>query len=662
MLALVAAVILSPKWLPQFPDPPALLTRIGSPAFRYAFGGTLRAVSPDGKKLYTAKHWGCSGGVHLTNIYVWDALTGKLLNSYKPPSISRYYFASDGLRVIADWREEDGFALGKYRFQLLDPDTGRVIREGKPWDEPPTKALGFSDILHFVSEMTTATWDVHNTGRELALLNAETGKLVSFNPAVPIEGASISVASNGLMALVSVEKQFRLYDLPEGKLRKEWLDTDQRQTVGFSADGKSLVGWKRLKAGWSLEVEELNGQTRTILEGQREPGSVKFAPNGEVFILRDWEIHDTAIGKLLGTVPSSEQGSQVFFSPDGRTLWTKVGHGTLVPWDVASGQLARNAPDPPGPVERMRFAAEDKLVGLSGGFVITWDPTTGKELSRVRVPGSINWQIGATFTPAGDRLVYADSEGQTVGWNFLSGAETRVSLTPHAKPDSTVDRVLTPEGSFVISRHGKTLRFHTTTDNKKVLERPVPEINGVWEWLDETSAFFDVSADGRRLAVVGRAWGPRSAAIIDLTSPKTADVTVHLEHLVRSIAMSPDARFFAAAGEDSVEKENPVLLLTVWNAATGRKVAELPLPSETAWALSFSPDGRTLAAVADEKVILVDMTTWKVKARLRGRTRIDSFWLDNRNMLAWSPSGRLLAVQTADERLAIWDMTKLEGK
>jgi WD40 repeat protein len=662
MLALLATVILSTNWLPQFPDPPALLTRIGSPAFRYAFGGTLRGVSPDGKKLYTGKSWGCSGGTGLTDIFVWDALTGKLLKAYHPPSISRYYFASDGLRAIVYVREE-GFTSGKYCFQLLDPDTGRVIRQGKPWNEPPTKALGFSDILHFVSEMTTDTWDVHNTGKELALLNAETGKLVSFNPAVPMEGASISVASNGQMALVSVEKQFRLYDLPEAKLRKEWVDTDQRQTVGFSADGKSLVVWKRLKAGWSLEVEELNGQTRAILEGQREPGSVKFAPTGKAFILRDWELRDAATGKLLGTVPtSSEQESQAIFSPDGRTLWTQVGEGTLVPWDVATGQLAANAPGPPGQVMRMRFAAEDKLVGLSGGFAITWDPTTGKEASRVRVPRSINWQIGATFTPAGDRLVYADGEGQMVSWNFRSGAETRVPLPPQAKPDSEFDRVLTPEGRFVISRRGETLCFHNTTDGKKALEHPVPDLKGVVEWLGEYSAFFDVSADGRRLAVVGRAWGPRSAAIIDLTNPKLADVTVDLEHVVRSIAMSPDARFFAAAGEDSVEKETPIVLLTVWNAATGRKVAELPLPSETAWALSFSPDGRTLAAVADEKVILVDTATRKVKASLRGRTRIDSFWLCSRNMLAWSPSGRLLAVHTADERLAIWDMTKLEGK
>jgi hypothetical protein len=71
-----------------------------------------------------------------------------------------------------------------------------------------------------------------------------------------------------------------------------------------------------------------------------------------------------------------------------------------------------------------------------------------------------------------------------------------------------------------------------------------------------------------------------------------------------------------------------------------------------------------LAVAFDCEVIIVDVEEGKVKSNFRTCSRMDA-WRWNRfgqQTPAWSPSSRLLAVETPDEGLMVWDVTKLKSK
>src|SRR5262249_13833091 len=147
------------------------------------------------------------------------------------------------------------------------------------------------------------------------LADPETGKTVSFTPAVSRKDAWIhAVSPDGLTALVRVDEgKWRLHDLPSGELRAEWTDEEATSGHTYTPDGKSMAVWEQQKETWSLKLRSVSDlTTRTILANQKDPGWLVFAPDGKTFARelpgnarpwRDWELRDTATGKLLSTIP-----------------------------------------------------------------------------------------------------------------------------------------------------------------------------------------------------------------------------------------------------------------------------------------------------------------------------------------------------------------------
>lgn len=64
--------------------------------------------------------------------------------------------------------------------------------------------------------------------------------------------------------------------------------------------------------------------------------------------------------------------------------------------------------------------------------------------------------------------------------------------------------------------------------------------------------------------------------------------------------------------------------------------------------MSYSPDGRFLAAGDGKKVHVWDMTTLKEIKTLEGHK-------DSVSSVSWSPDGRFLASGSTDETVRVWD-------
>ena len=154
-----------------------------------------------------------------------------------------------------------------------------------------------------------------------------------------------------------------------------------------------------------------------------------------------------------------------------------------------------------------------------------------------------------------------------------------------------------------------------------------------------------VSPEGRRVAgvgffsAIGEVWQITDAASL-------FNIEGHNVRL-RSVAWSPDNRWFASGDSDGI-----VLL---HDPQTGQVVQTIGPVIEGATALAFSPTGDTLAVGTSRGVIGL----WKIEG-----LRLDASWAGHSGNvldLAFSPDGSLLVTTGDDGMIRLWNVAGLSG-
>jgi WD40 repeat protein len=148
-----------------------------------------------------------------------------------------------------------------------------------------------------------------------------------------------------------------------------------------------------------------------------------------------------------------------------------------------------------------------------------------------------------------------------------------------------------------------------------------------------------LSPDGRRVATAGndntaRLWDAASGTqLLVLREHTTGGVT--------AVAFSPDGRRLATAGGDRMAR--------LWDADSGAQLAVLEGHTARVDAVAFSPNGGLVAtAGGDGTVRLWDADSGKPLATLEGHTGLVA-------AVAFSPDGRRLATAGEDKTVRLWD-------
>ena len=483
------------------------------------------AFSPDGNTLWAA---GTAYERADRPVRCWDLRTGEeiawknygllysLWSDRSERTVNSLVVSADGRTVIS--AAQDGFI----RFE--DAATGKELRRlpgFRAWASPSGRRLAWSAGIYYRPDSSIHLWDL---AADKELRGVDTGKLMAGRVAVSPDGRTLAI---GLWS-----KEHYLQDIETGSktdLRGGLLDGGPVPQVSlgglaFSPDGKRLA---------SIGPDETPG------------------PGG---LLHFW---DPATGKEL-PVPEKLANAEIrlaLFSPDGTTLATVGGSGTLALWRLPNAEPARELRTPVpsrrrsfGPVS---FSPDGRLVAagnLVEGEVTVWQAAAGVIERRLEPEQGPSVEVsGLVFSRDGRTLVSARRLGEDPGpgrgkprtriqvWDVKSGREIRAVDIPELR-----DVVFSLDGRLLASIRHRHVFLRETSTGREL--RPLELAPGGSYF---TAVAF--SPDGRRLATgewggTVRVWDAGSGRVLRQFSGHTSQVN--------SVSFSPDARRLASSSAD----------------------------------------------------------------------------------------------------------------
>ena len=568
-------------------------------------GISALALAPDGKLL-------ASGGYQ--GVTLWDVATGQKVRHLKAGDVRTLAFSADGRRLVTGGRDHD------HSVRVFDAETGkeqlRLLWHQRQVDSVALSPDGTTLVTASYVEHKVLVTDL-STGEVSHTLLSEDGHDAAA--ALSPDGKTVAVADMRYQTgRPDWVPRLRLFDVATGReVRAFDAKADRTVALAFAPDGKTLVSSTdenfRL---WDVETGQEKGH---FPGGGRR---ICFSPDGRRLlavgaVIRAWDVEG---GKELH--PSEGHAgyiSSLAYAPDGQTIAAcSTTDPQILLWDVAGGKVLRTLPGHDIYVRSVAFTREGKLV--SGGYDSTlrvWDPASGRETFQFRLheprAGEKPLQVLALgVSRDGQRLAAAcaemaggfDQDLRFFVWSLASG---KLLGSCEKKDRFLVDMpAFSPDGRTAILRDEADLVLKDLLSGKQVAKLrpagPAPDAKEPGrEYLEGPFAF---SPDGRTLAVCSlrsRQDGPRfwhDQYAVRLFDAHTGEELrrIPTEDWRQALTFSPDGKRLAATGEHA---------LYLWDVETGRPLWRSPDLDTRASALAFSPDGTRLASGMDDTTILI---------------------------------------------------------
>jgi RNA polymerase sigma factor (sigma-70 family) len=280
---------------------------------------------------------------------------------------------------------------------------------------------------------------------------------------------------------------------------------------------------------------------------------------------------DRALARL-GTVRlrHKDMVASAAFTGDGKTVIAADSGGNLVYWDVSTGKEVRRVAAHRGAIYALAVSSDGGTLASGGrGEVGLWETATAKPLARWKVDNDAIMQLA--FTPDAKTLAMRQQGATITLWDVATRKKLH-DLQGHKGNVSSIS--MSPDGKSLASASYKdpAIRLWEVATGKEIRQIEAHKHEALWV------AF---SPDGKTLASSGndntlRFWDPATGK-----EKKQSFEPAGLQNLV----YLPDGKHLAGLSNGG---------LTLRDATTGKEVRAFEKPLRQSSNLAVSPDGKTL--------------------------------------------------------------------
>lgn len=463
--------------------------------------------------------------------------------------------------------------------------------------------------------------------------------------------------TNGVIALRRFHDDHLLAELPHPNVPRAGADE-------FSRDGRWLAtsGPEALRYIWDLSP------TPPVMRGKvSSVWGLTFSPDNRQVAAVLWsghvELRSVPDARLQATIPTGLPTPFVQFSPEGERLSAHSIETNLVRiLDVNDGAAIRSLVHP-APVESTAWHPDGHgLACASGDRIYLWDLARDTPSRIIAGHDAVVWRLA--FHPGGEVLASTSADGTTRLWELATGRELSRLALPGSRPQ--------------FNRQGTRLPLHWNVEPRfRLCEVATGRAGRLWSAGDANGQGVrqpsqgEFSLDGRWLVVPGMeevifrdATNGRERGRVSVPGLASVALETGLEQFVTS-GTNGLQRWTWKAGPDGQLHGSVIDLLDPSSncgaaAASGSgqvayvRGSEVRLagsdqffPFPGAWSLALSPDGGRLAAACLPER---GLRLWDTRSR---QTILD---LTNVSAarLAFSPDSRRLAAGSGHE-LAVFD-------
>jgi WD40 repeat protein len=293
--------------------------------------------------------------------------------------------------------------------RLWDVKTGEEVRR---LDVPRAwfPRIRFSPDNKFIVATVVAPKVKDDNEEAVTVWNRRTGKKVrqfpGFSFAFSPDGRLIACGGRDRDEGGWIRGIIRLYDFATGKMLRELSGhLTEVVSLAFSSDGKSLVS-----VGLTLEG---------LSTGEPGEGETRFTRVWDVATGKENRTWDVATGKENRTVLKERESIIRTYSPDGRTLGSEKGSGgdAIMLWEAATGGRRAELTGHTKGAWGIAFSPDGRTLASAGGdgTVRLWDLPSGKEVGRLEGHKGYVWAVA--FSPDGRTLVSGGLDKTALLWD-----------------------------------------------------------------------------------------------------------------------------------------------------------------------------------------------------------------------------------------------------
>lgn len=560
------------------------------------------AYSPNGKTIATGS-WD-------RTVQLWDTRTGKNIKTFKGYTygIVSVAYSPDG-KTIATRGNDNTIELwnartGKHFKSLSGHEKSKTLYEGHP--DASINSFAYSPdgktIVSGGGDKTVRLWNAR-TGENIRTLigHTEAVRAVAYSP----DGGTIVSASR--------DKTVRMWDANTGENIKTLSGhKDIIVTVAYSPDGNTIIS-----GGWDGMLHRWDAQTGQPLKTFKLHTGVLHFPRGHA-------------GAITHTT----------YSPDGETIVTAGGDGTMQWWDAHTGENQKTFTEYVSGSRTITYSPDGKKIAVTaGGEVNLWN-ASGKHLKTLT--GHKGYVAGITFSPDGDILVTGSSDKTARLWNVHTGENIEI-LTGHT--GIVYNATFSPDGDNFITRGGNTLWMWdaNTREHLKTFEGDVYGCR-----------WFKYSPDGKIITTRFN----DTVRLLDASTRETKKVLIGHTGRVATAVFSPNGDTVVTYARDNTFR--------LWDVHTGENIKTLNITGKPITVM-YSSDTDPIAITVNKEAVLL----WNVATEQHLKTLESSghsFFGGGQSKKSWgppphhirtvrySPNGETLATVRYNKTVQLWNV------